>query len=110
MKHFLAAFFLLSTTLLPMTAAHAETDPLGNDPLLKEVNSLLIENRVIIGKIANKLGVLYSTSQQTGGTLPEMNNAIFIRNQFLIKQIAAKLGVATDTPLPVSGSLSEQNQ
>lgn len=63
-----------------------------------------------MAKIANKLVVVYSTSQQASGMLPKLHNAIFIRHQFLIKQIAAKLGVATDTILPVSGSLSEQNQ
>lgn len=77
---------------------------------LKDVNSLLIENREIARKIAGKLGIVASTTTPGTGELPEKNNALIIRNQHLFKQIAVKLGATVPAfDPPITGTLIEQN-
>lgn len=81
----------------------------SDEQYLKEVNTLLRENREIARKIATKMGIESSSTTPGTGNLAEQNNALIIRNQILFRQIAAKMGIETSTAVPISGSLIEQN-
>jgi hypothetical protein len=100
-----AVFSMVLVAGLTMPAvAKAASD----EVLLKEVGSLLIENRGIATKIATQLGFAVSSTTPGSGTQAEMNNALAVRNQMLFKQIASKLGVEVLTEVPTLPTLIEQ--
>ena len=109
MKKFLmliASVFAMSLAVTPTAQAQAVSD----DVLLKEVYSLLVENRATAAKIAASMGIASSSVlPQPGGNQAEINNVLMVRNQHLFKQIAIKLGADVATPIPSAGTMIEQN-
>ena len=95
----------ITTSFMPAAKAQPATD----EVLLKEVYSLLVENRAAAAAIASSMGIATSKVLPQPGVQAEMNNVLAVRNQHLFKQIAAKLGVDVATSIPTGGTIIEQN-
>lgn len=109
MKKFIlsiASVLALSTTFVP----HAHAQAVSDEVLLKEVYTLLVENRATAAAIAGSMGIASSSVlPQPGASQADINNVLMVRNQHLFKQIAVKLGADVATPIPTAGTIVEQN-
>ena len=109
MKKFLivlASALAMAIAVVPVAHAQAPSD----EVLLKEVYTLLVENRAAAAAIAASMGIASSNVlPQPGSSQADINNVLMVRNQHLFKQIAIKLGADVATPIPTAGTIVEQN-